>query len=121
MQFQQLTPMLWTAQLQETIDFYVKTLGFTIAEQNDEWGWAALHRDTVELMLARPNEHTPFAGPAFTGSLYIRVDEVDQLWDELKDKTKVCYPLDNFEHGMREFAIYDNNGYMLQFGKELAL
>jgi len=22
--------------------------------------------------------------------------------------------------GMREFAIYDNNGYMLQFGQEIA-
>jgi hypothetical protein len=26
------------------------------------------------------------------------------------------YTIENFEYGMREFAIYDNNGYMLQFG-----
>ena len=26
---------------------------------------------------------------------------------------------EDFEHGMREFAIYDNNGYMLQFGQEI--
>jgi len=36
----------------------------------------------------------------------------------LKDKVRVCYPLENFEYGMREFAIYDNNGYLLQFGQE---
>jgi hypothetical protein len=29
---------------------------------------------------------------------------------------KIAYPMEDFEYGMREFAIYDNNGYMLQFG-----
>jgi hypothetical protein len=29
---------------------------------------------------------------------------------------KFAYPLETFEYGLREFAIYDNNGYMLQFG-----
>ena len=24
--------------------------------------------------------------------------------------------MEEFHYGMREFAIYDNNGYMLQFG-----
>jgi hypothetical protein len=24
--------------------------------------------------------------------------------------------MEDFAYGMREFAIYDNNGYMLQFG-----
>jgi hypothetical protein len=36
---------------------------------------------------------------------------------ELKDKTKVCYPIETFGYGMREFAIFDNNGYLLQFGQ----
>ena len=26
--------------------------------------------------------------------------------------------IETFEWGMREFAIYDNNGYVLQFGQE---
>ncbi len=32
----------------------------------------------------------------------------------------MCYLIENFEYGLREFAIYDNNGDPLQFGKELA-
>jgi len=28
----------------------------------------------------------------------------------------VVYPIESFDYGMREFAIRDNNGYILQFG-----
>jgi len=31
-------------------------------------------------------------------------------------KANICYEIETFEWGMREFAIYDNNGYILQFG-----
>ena len=50
-------------------------------------------------------------------TLYIKTDHVDELWDRLKDKARLCYPLEDFDYGMREFAIYDNNGYVLQFGQ----
>lgn len=69
-------------------------------------------------MVALPNEQEPFVKPGFTGSLYFHVDQVDELWDRLKSKARVCYPIEDFEHGMREFAVYDNNGYRLQFGRE---
>jgi hypothetical protein len=32
---------------------------------------------------------------------------------------RICYLIETFEYGTREFAIYDNNGYVLQFGQEL--
>lgn len=111
--------MLWTKELQETVEFYTKTLGFVCAELNMEWGWASLYRDDVEIMLALPNEHIPFDRPTFTGSFYIDTQKVDELWESLKDKAKICYPIENFDHGMREFAIYDNNGYIIQFGEEI--
>jgi uncharacterized glyoxalase superfamily protein PhnB len=119
MQFKELTPILWTNKLEETISFYTGMLGFTCGEKNDEWGWAALHKDEVEVMLARPNEHTPFEKPAFTGSFYFRVEEVDEIWEKLKDVASIVYPIENFPWDMREFAIFDNNGYMLQFGQPL--
>ena len=114
-----LRPMIWSKELKATIDFYTQRLGFTCGEYNEEWDWAALHRDEVEIMVAYPNGHTPFERPLFTGSFYINTDNVDELWQELKDQAQVCYPLENFYYGMREFAIYDNNGYLLQFGQEV--
>ena len=37
----------------------------------------------------------------------------------MKDHTEIVYPLEDFDYGMREFAIRDSNGYCLQFGKEI--
>jgi uncharacterized glyoxalase superfamily protein PhnB len=70
-------------------------------------------------MFASANQHEPFERPVFTGSLYIKTDDVDASWERLRDNVKVCYPIENFDYGMREFAIYDNNGYLIQFGQEI--
>jgi hypothetical protein len=58
-----------------------------------DWGWASLRKDDVAIMIATLNAHMPYEKIGFTGS---------------------------FDYGMREFAIYDNNGYLLQFGTEIA-
>ncbi len=47
-----------------------------------------------------------------TGSLYFKTDDVDALWLRLKDRCKVEYPLEDFDYGMREFAIRDNSDYL---------
>lgn len=119
--FQPIRPMIWTTELKETIAFYVNILGFTCGEYNEDWGWASLYKDNAEIMLAKPNEHTPFEKPTFTGSFYINVDNVEEIWEQLKDKCNLCYEIETFEWGMREFAVYDNNGYLLQFGQEVTV
>ncbi|MEP7271127.1 MAG: VOC family protein [Acidobacteriota bacterium] len=119
MNFQSLTPMLRTTDLKGTIEFYTRNLGFTVQGFSDKPGWASLKRDSVSIMLAAPNQHELFDAPAFTGSLYLACDDVDAVWEMVREKAKVCYPIENFEYGMREFAVYDNNGYLLQFGQEI--
>ena len=118
--FKSLTPMLWTDKLEETISFYKDKLGFTVNEHNPDWGWADISKDETNFMLAKPNEHVGFKnGAQFTGSFYFSVENADELWEQLKDKVKVCYPIEDFDWGMREFAVFDNNGYTLQFGHEI--
>jgi len=119
MKLNSLRPVIWTDKFNETIDFYTEMIGFTVGERNNEWGWASLYKDGVEIMLAKPNEHIPFEKPAFTGSFYFNTDQIDEVWEHLKDKVKICYEIENFEWEMREFAIYDNNGYVLQFGQNI--
>ena len=115
-----LTPMLWTENLQETIDFYTNTLGFICGDKNDEWGWASMHNGDIDVMVAKPNEHTPYDKIMFSGSFYFTLENVNELWEELKNKCTIAYPIENFEWEMREFAIFENNGYMLQFGQEIS-
>jgi uncharacterized glyoxalase superfamily protein PhnB len=113
-----ITPMLRTWDIPATVEFYSGVLGFTCVAGIAESGWVCLSCGPVSIMLSGPNEHEGDTSPAFTGSLYFRVDDVGSLWSQLQDKVRVCYPLEDFEYGMREFAIYDNNGYLLQFGQE---
>ena len=111
--------MLRTKGVKGSVDFYTTFLGFTCDVLSEEWGWAVVKRDNVAIMFASANQHEPFERPVFTGSLYIKTDDVDASWERLRDNVKVCYPIENFDYGMREFAIYDNNGYLIQFGQEI--
>ena len=120
MRLTKLTPMIWTEKFEETLGFYTGILGFDRVAVDDEIGWAALQKDEVEIMISKPNEHTPFEKPAFTGTFYFVTTDAEAMWQQLKDKTKIVYPLEDFEWQMREFAIYDNNGYMLQFGQDIS-
>lgn len=109
-------PMLTVAAIEPAVAFYRDVLGFQCVSVFE--GWACVSLDGVEVMFALPNQHLPFTAPMMTGSLYFKTDDVGALWLRLKDLCKVEYPLEDFEYGMREFAIRDNSGYLLQFGQE---
>ncbi|MFL9484520.1 VOC family protein [Chitinophagaceae bacterium LWZ2-11] len=119
MRFKKLTPMLWTSDLKATAEFYKCKLNFELDALREDWGWCSMHKDDVEIMFALPNEHTPYEGPHATATFYIYTDEVDELWEQLKNDSEVFYSIANFSYNMREFAIKDNNGYILQFGRQL--
>lgn len=120
MKFKNLRPILWTEKFDETIEFYTKIVEFNLDEKNDDWKWASLSKDEVSLMISAPNQHEKYDKIGFSGSFYFNVENVDEIWENLKDKTKISYELETFDWGMKEFAIYDNNGYILQFGQDIA-
>jgi len=111
--------MLWTENLRESITFYTKTLTFTCVEFNEEWQWACLQKDETEIMLACPNAHNHYGKIGFSGSFYFETNDVEALWEQVKDAAEVVYAPEVFEWNMKEFAIKDNNGYLLQFGERL--
>jgi len=119
MRLHNLSPMLYTNDIEESVDFYVRQLGFECKALEAEQGWASVKLGDIRIMFSRPNAHMYFEHPFFTGSFYFNMDNVADLWDKLKDEVQICYPLEDFEYGMREFAVYDNNGYLLQFGQDL--
>ncbi|MBS1610029.1 MAG: VOC family protein [Bacteroidetes bacterium] len=117
MKLTSLSPMLQVDYLQKTIDYYVTVLGFTSDAHEPGWGWASLIKDEINIMLALPNQHIPYHHPLLTGSIYLRTDDVDAWWSKLKNNSEIVYPIEDFEYGLREFAIKDCNGYILQFGQ----
>lgn len=118
MEFKDFRPMIWTENFEETVSFYCDVLEFELDERNDDWGWASFSKNQVGIMISKPNRHVSYEKIGFSGSFYFNVNEVEKLWEKLNGKCKVCYPLETFEWGMKEFAIFDNNGYILQFGED---
>jgi uncharacterized glyoxalase superfamily protein PhnB len=119
MQVQSITPMLWVDDVRATIDYYVSVLGFDEANYMTEPEWGVVEKHKVKIMLAKPGKNWPYDKPCFTGSLYLQTDDADAWWSFLKDKATIYYPIEDFKYGMREFAIKDCNGYILQFGQEI--
>lgn len=113
--------MLRTWEMEATIAFYTENLGFVCDSFSEEWNWASLKKDDVMLMLSGPNDHEGDNAPLFTGSLYFIIDNVDGFWEQVKDQVQVSYEPETFPYGMREFGVYDNNGYLLQFGQSVQL
>ena len=118
MKLEGLHPMLAVTSIDDTIRFYRDMLGFECVNRTEVW--AALRRDNVEVMISLPNAHEPFEKPVLTGSIYFNSTDVNELWNKIKDRANVVYPVENFYYGMREFAIRDNSGYILQFGQEIS-
>ena len=125
MKFQQLSPILWTKNLQETISFYETVLGFK-AESNFP-KFASLCRENAELMFIMSTDDEEddgnsvfFSKPLLTGSIYIFMEQVDQFWLLVKDKAKIKTPIDDRAYLMRDFSIFDNNGYEIVFGQDIS-
>lgn len=114
-----LTPVLYTSDIKATMSFYTDVLGFTCNSFSEEPGWAHLSIGKTEIMLSSPNAHMPYDGPFFSGSFYFMVDDAQKMWKKLRETCSICYEPEDFDYGMREFAVFDNNGYVLQFGQDL--
>src|SRR5690554_1200836 len=106
MKIKGLTPMLATEDLAQTIEFYERFLGFECRGRFPEEKpvWASLWNGEVEIMFSLPNEHADFKKPVLTGSIYVTVEGVDELWEKLKNEVEIVYEIENFEYGMREFG-----------------
>ncbi|PZO26890.1 MAG: bleomycin resistance family protein [Flavobacteriaceae bacterium] len=120
MKFQPILPIIWTNELDKTVDFYCNVLGFSYDDKVDNsQQWFHLFRDECEIVVASPEGIETLGQPGFSGTFYIMVDNIDELWYSIKDKAEVCSEIETFEWGMREFAIFDNNGYSFQFAQDM--
>ena len=115
MRIKHLTPILGTLNLSRTIKFYRENLGFEclgIYPDNEEPSWVSLWNGDVEIAFSAQRKRL-----SLTGTIYLYVENVEEIWKILKNKVEVVYPLNEFDDRSREFAIRDNNGYVLNIGQ----
>src|SRR3954469_23444101 len=82
--FLSLTPMLQTLHMHQTVAWYETILGFR-REGPPQTGWCRLCRDGIAIMFMT-NAH--LGRPHATATQYISVDDVDALWDSIKDSCR---------------------------------
>jgi uncharacterized glyoxalase superfamily protein PhnB len=109
---------LSTEDIARSVKFYVEQLGFTCTLQLA--GFARVRLGAADIMLGHPNAHQPWQGPRFTGSIYLEVNNVDELWEGLKTHARIVYPIETMDYGVREFGLLDDNGYQLCFAQHVA-
>ena len=61
-----------------------------------------------------------FSKPQLTGNIFIFTEQVDQIWNSVKDKVTIKSPIADRKYLMRDFSIFDNNGYELVFGEDIS-
>jgi len=114
---QEMNPRLNTKDIKGTLEYYTELLDFECDSQDEQEGWVSVSRDGVNITFSVPGPQEVSDSASFSGSVYIHADDVDTIWERIKGRVKICYPLESFTFGNREFGIYDNNGYLLRFGQ----
>ena len=94
-----LSPIIPSTDLTATTNFLVRVLGFSI--EREEHNYVILHKTPSTLHIQRAGEGVGEM------ALYLEVDEVDALWEQIKDQlrdVRVKAPFDQ-PYGMREIHI----------------
>jgi uncharacterized glyoxalase superfamily protein PhnB len=59
-------------------------------------------------------------GAELPGSIYLYPDDIEAMWERVRDEADIDAALNSTEYGMREFVVHDPNGYHLIFGAPIA-
>ncbi|MEX5666393.1 VOC family protein [Pseudomonas neuropathica] len=129
-----LVPELMVTNLQNSLRFWVSCLGFSIAYQRPEDGFAYLDLNGAQVMLEQVDPDpgqwltAPLSKPFGRGiNLQIDVAEVASIIRHLvqagfalyRDCQDTWYRADNIEVGQREFIVQDPDGYLVRLVERL--
>jgi len=108
----QAIPLFASLDMDETAAFYSAKLGFTIREQHGK-DYLIISRDNVVLNFwPCADRHI-----AENTSAYFNVENIDDLYAELKPLGARMTEPQTQPYGMREFHVWDCHGNLLRFGE----
>ena len=127
MNVKRITPVLFCAEIEPMLNFWVDRLGFTKTIEvphGSKLGFVALQHGSTELMyqtFASLGDDMPLIleaakkGPTF---LYIEVDNLDAVKSALAN-TKIAQPERTAFYGMREIGYQDPAGHYFTFAQRV--
>jgi len=115
---ERIVPMIHVPDVRVTVDWYVD-IGFKIVDTYDDGGdglsFAILELGNSEVMFNQGGQ--PSEQRRREVDLYIYTENVDELFDRLKDRVEIVEPPHDQFYGMREFIIRDINGFWITFAQ----
>ena len=114
-----ITPMIHVPDVRATAEWYA-SIGFTVLGTHpDEGGldWAMLGMGDGRVMLNEGGRPSDAARREV--DLYVQVDDVSAIAEELRSRVRVVEDVHDTFYGMREFIIRDLNGFWLTFGQPI--
>ena len=115
---QRVVPMIHVPNVRATVNWY-ESIGFKVINVygNDDEGlsFAILSFGSSEVMFNQGGQ--PSARDRRELDLYVYSDNVDDLYQRIKDRVEVVEGLHDTFYGMREFIIRDLNRFWITFGQ----
>lgn len=100
-----------------TKNFYVKMLGFNVFGNTDYDGYLMIERDNIQIHFFEFKQLDPKAN---YGQVYIRTNDIDNLYKSFLDSKVKIHPNGNLQSkpwGQKEFALLDPDNNLLTFGQ----
>ena len=121
MEPERVVPMIHVPDVRATVDWY-QGIGFTLKYSFDDGGdglsFAGLSFGKGEVMFSSAGH--PSQQRRREVDLYVYVDNVDDLFQKLKDRVEVIEGLHDTFYRMREFIIRDLNRFWVTFGQDIS-
>lgn len=102
-----------------TKDFYLNKLGFSTFGSADHADYLMVERDSVQIHFFEFKDINPTEN---YGQVYIRTNDIDNLYQSLLDKNTTIHPnglLQTKPWGQREFSVLDPDNNLLTFGQSI--
>ena len=109
-----IVPKLPMRNREATLSYYVGQLGFMLSGDHGEY--LICQKDNIEIHFFSHPDLDPHLND---GQVYIRVTDIDALYDGLRSKGVAIHPngpLENKPWGQREFSLLDPDHNLLTFG-----
>jgi uncharacterized glyoxalase superfamily protein PhnB len=104
-------PIFMVSDAARATDHY-RRLGFAMSHHDESYAFA--HRDRLTIHLAQTE-----SGPMLAGSLYMHVDDADDLAAEWRAAGVDVVGPEDFDYGKREGRHTDPDGNLIRFGSPL--
>ncbi len=117
---QQVVPMIHVPDVRAAVGWY-ESIGFsvlnTFEDEVDGMTFAVLSYGASQIFLNAGGRSSTEDRREI--DLYVRTEDVDGLYDQLKGKVEIRQGLENTFYGAREFIVRDLNGFWVTFGQDL--